>query len=336
MSKNKNRIFLPPIKALKEFSEKYPGIWDILKKVEYAQEELGWADWCYMPIGMTQGALIEFYDDSSTAINDSGIVAGFAGWRRYKDIFKFNEELINELGLSSLDDKLPVEVFDLLPYPYIYIQREDRDGAIIWREDDIDAKRVELRMIALSESGEVITQCIVYLNKGDTLKDSLSKVAKTMESNTKHLKETMEVMEKYTQIYLPLVLYLCAENAEIAQPVSVIGKPKETRIKIKNNPKDEKLGEISFYPVGEQFGIKVRDYKKRFASSYNRSEKAADRSSGATVSPHVRRGHYHHYWAGSEKQKNRRLILKWTAPTFIGLKSAERFEADTVTINVLR
>ena len=36
---------------------------------------------------------------------------------------------------------------------------------------------------------------------------------------------------------------------------------------------------------------------------------------GGKKRPHSRRGHWHHYWAGP--QDDRRLILKWTAPTYI-------------------
>ena len=32
--------------------------------------------------------------------------------------------------------------------------------------------------------------------------------------------------------------------------------------------------------------------------------------------PHTRRGHWHHYWTGTKD--NRKLILKWTAPIFVG------------------
>lgn len=338
MSKNKEKIFLPPIKVLQDLNTKYPGIWDIFKKVEYAQAELGWAKWCYMPVGMCQGA-IGFYDPTS-ALADSGIVAGFAGWRRYKDIFKFDEALIEELGESDLSDEIPIDIFDLLPYPYIYIQRGERDGAIIWREDDIDAKRAELRIIAINESGDVTTQSILHLKRGSTLGEALAEAQKTMESNLRKIKDkpsyetfkkALYLSQKHSQIFLPLILYLCAENAEIAQPISVVGKPKETRIVEKANPRDERLGEVSFYPVGEQFGIRVREYKKRYTAQHSKSE-----PTGRTVAPHVRRGHYHHYWAGSKKEKTRKLILRWVSPMFIGMKSDEVSEANEVTINVLR
>ena len=39
---------------------------------------------------------------------------------------------------------------------------------------------------------------------------------------------------------------------------------------------------------------------------------------GAPKRPHTRRGHWHHYWVGSDKDNSRKLILKWTAPMFIG------------------
>lgn len=36
---------------------------------------------------------------------------------------------------------------------------------------------------------------------------------------------------------------------------------------------------------------------------------------GSAKRPHMRRGHWHNYWAGSGDERH--LVLKWTAPTMI-------------------
>ena len=34
--------------------------------------------------------------------------------------------------------------------------------------------------------------------------------------------------------------------------------------------------------------------------------------------PHSRRGHWHHFWTGAkDKPEERKLVLKWVAPTMI-------------------
>ena len=59
----------------------------------------------------------------------------------------------------------------------------------------------------------------------------------------------------------------------------------------------------------------VKDYDSSFKGCWEMAE-------------YMREGkgkHWHHYWTGSRSDNSRKLILKWTAPTFVG--SAD----DTIT-----
>ena len=50
---------------------------------------------------------------------------------------------------------------------------------------------------------------------------------------------------------------------------------------------------------------------------------------GKSKAPHSRRGHWHHYWVGKKDSGERRLILKWIAPTFVN------GTPNTVNINIV-
>ena len=54
----------------------------------------------------------------------------------------------------------------------------------------------------------------------------------------------------------------------------------------------------------------------------------SDEGSGRRVAPHLRRAHWHHYWAGSEARQNRHLKLRWVAP--ISVNADLREELVTV------
>lgn len=43
-----------------------------------------------------------------------------------------------------------------------------------------------------------------------------------------------------------------------------------------------------------------------------------------SMRPHMRRGHWHHYWVGSrDNDEERKLILKWVAPIMINVLDVE-------------
>ena len=96
---------------------------------------------------------------------------------------------------------------------------------------------------------------------------------------------------------IQLILYIAAENADVYadQPQS---QTRRSYIK-------DKVKEISSYSVGIRIGAAIRKHKTAQDVGVICSHKR----------PHSRRGHWHHYWAGS--QNERRLILKWTVPTYI-------------------
>lgn len=62
----------------------------------------------------------------------------------------------------------------------------------------------------------------------------------------------------------------------------------------------------------------------------NKVGKQRENSSGWTQRPHMRRAHWHHFWTG-KKGEERKLILKWIAPSFINTELGEQ----PATINIV-
>lgn len=71
----------------------------------------------------------------------------------------------------------------------------------------------------------------------------------------------------------------------------------------------DKAGEVRGLDVGIRVGAALRKARRRYEGTENPG-------TGARKRAHTRRGHWHHYWTGP-KNGERKLILKWTAPTFI-------------------
>lgn len=80
------------------------------------------------------------------------------------------------------------------------------------------------------------------------------------------------------------------------------------------------------YDVGIRVGAALR---KAARSEPHRSEGVG---TGTAKRPHSRRGHWHHYWTGP-MDRDRKLVLKWTAPTIIHPDAAQGDNILIVPVN---
>ena len=127
--------------------------------------------------------------------------------------------------------------------------------------------------------------------------------------------------EELLQKTLQLVLYLCAENAELVPEPSATGRESTPALKNVVTRKD-RYSDIRRWDVGVRIGAAIRKYRsdvkiENSASSIEEVE-SKERTGHASPRPHMRRGHWHHFWTGARKDAERKLVLRWIPPTFIG------------------
>lgn len=127
------------------------------------------------------------------------------------------------------------------------------------------------------------------------------------------ISKTMELMRDDTpvdlypaQLVANGVAYLCSVNADIA--TSYVPQ-KGLR---KNNAKRRSMAE--WHDVGYRIGAELRTYRRTLSERREHQ--------GGTVRPHMRRAHWHRYWTGPKKG-DRKLVLKWLAPTMVGVGEIE-------------
>lgn len=73
----------------------------------------------------------------------------------------------------------------------------------------------------------------------------------------------------------------------------------------------DKYSEIRKWDVGIRIGAAIRQK----SASVEKGESIKTASGHSSPRPHMRRGHWHHYWTGPRNvSENRRLILKWLSP----------------------
>ena len=98
--------------------------------------------------------------------------------------------------------------------------------------------------------------------------------------------------------------YLCSANADIT--------PSYTPQKGLKRNNAKRRSQATWHDVGYRIGAELRSYK--------RAESVRGEHQGGTVRPHMRRAHWHHYWTGP-RNGERKLVLKWLAPTMVNVGS---------------
>ena len=109
---------------------------------------------------------------------------------------------------------------------------------------------------------------------------------------------------------LQIVLYILAQNADI------IPDPEQTTITKRGKTIKDKYSEIRKWDVGYRIGNELRK-QKTIPTDYQGGTHNSPR-------PHIRRGHWHHFWTGPRNDiSQRKLILKWLSPMAIAVGDDE-------------
>lgn len=243
--------------------------------------------------------------------------------------------------------QLPIDALYNLPYLSIYIEAPNLDenshGFFVHFEHDVSERnsRMELRFLTVYQDCSVKAHVIhmlqnesLYTCMYEMVREGLYQASKLGEGSLL----PVEVLDEVTKLklhlvskMLQLVLYICAENAEIKQD--------EVQNKIwkrPNSPKSikDKFWEVEKLNCGETISQQIRLLEAHpnyvYYNSINKNEK-----SGTPKTPHVRRGHWHPFWTGSEKEGNRELVLKWQPPLLVNEEKTKDL-MKIVTINKIK
>lgn len=291
--------------------------------------EMIWPDYCLLPINAAAT-----YLQSVQKMSDLQVASGCAEltacwiWRQNKIVYAFDPDMAAALASQAEDvtdtDVLPADLLMHLPYPCIYIKApgllEHMDGFWTWVDFDVNREGPELRIQWVFDTMDASVPQVIHIIPGATIRDC---VLGTMQTTQEHTREQVDMSNlldgaRIILMAIQLLLYLLADNADIDDEpkpqISVVNsrKPKQ---KIQ-----DKAGEITAKTVGVRIGAAFR--RSRRGKSTGGST-----GTGTAKSPHLRRGHWHHYWRGPKDA--RELTLKWTAPTMI---HADAGELDNVIV----
>ena len=334
-----------PLQLLRDINELYPWAWEDMARFHCMNGREGlpsWPDWCYVPMDGATAIVMEGTPKDSAPIEGMiaivQAVAALAPWRLSKEIYVIDPEM-QELLFGQADDlRLDPEILLHLPCQCFYIQfgtplrvsGDDYDGVFVHLESDVHTEDRELRLLYLQdrdgfcvpfglpihldyetiEEGLQHTDEEAYRNIENELPDKKEKIRRIQIGA-----ENREEFVLALKCTLQIVLYLCAQNAEVEPDPKQRPRPQR-----KDDIKD-RYSEVHKWNVGVRIGSAVRAYKKSEAQS---SVKGKTSGTHASLRPHMRRGHWHNFWMGPRNDPTqRRLVLKWVAPTFINIAFGE-------------
>lgn len=321
-----------PLRLVRSCEKRFPGIFPLMDNMREAKgtaEDMDWPDYCHIPIGAAHTALVLAYGLTDREAGEvcAEITACYT-WRQNKIMFDFDLDFARTLALQAYElddfDELPTSLLTHLPYNCVYIRVpglfQDIDGFFAWTEYDINYQRTELRVQYVLHDKKYSVPAVLHLvpngNIGDCISSTNEEIKKHEEvwrRETGIDPEELNVLASGAEdirmllIAVQLLLYLCSSNADIEHTPRL-----QRRATSPKKQKEDKASDVQDAHVGVRIGSVIRRQRSQAPSVT-----PAEEGTGAPKRPHSRRGHWHHYWAGSERKGDRRLILKWTAPTFI-------------------
>lgn len=229
---------------------------------------------------------------------DIARLAGLAAWRATQGIYRFEPDLYDALITTPID-RLPAEVLTLLPEWGIYIETPDRgdvEGFFAHCDYDPRTRGPELRLLLASNDNLIpIAIPIIDGMLSDAIDIAVPGAGTYLAAQCAPL--------------ISLVLYVCSVSADFGHYSTYRPVP----VKTKRGPRLFPPDKPTIVKTGGEIGSILR------ASRYSQREFTSG-PTGRTVSPHVRRAHWHGYWLG----KPPRFEIRWMPPVLV--KSTEPTE----------
>lgn len=321
----------------------YPGAWDAVERLRAARgrELPQWPEWCYLPM---HGAYAIVSGGGERRVpferaHHVGIVGALAAWRMTQGIYRYDPALYGAVIETELDRELPVDPLYRLPEWCVYIETpdqvwrvagEERPIAGIWAHLDWDeriegAPHHELRLVldtarTPEEALDPLAGCIpipLVLGAG-TIGDALARVLASgaREARARGMEPPAELADASAvarQLWplVSLVLYLCADDAEIGDRRARPANPAPTRTR-RHGWRTFAATGPRVWDVGVRIGVALR-------RAYHAEEvRARGEPTGRTVRPHIRRAHWHTFLAGPRAGERERR-LRWLPPIAVKL-----------------
>ena len=290
-----------------------------------------WPDWCYLPMAAVYAIItnVATAEDAKRIMIESGVyrlaeLTAAIIWMRSKVIFSFDHTLSDILMEQPLDSDIPTHIIERLPYQAVYIERdiqtpnEKYKGFFAWLEWDVNNRQQELRLLFLSS--DTHAESVPILMTEGTIDNSLLALISSGAARAS------DILQHPDAQYLLGIIQSDAASASPFPPTNILAGCINHLLYLCSDdpdmPNQQLLKDRRAYDsagaakrpatvdVGYRIGAAIR--KASIPAQTGKSNMHISHNSPA---PHMRRGHWHHFWTGSRTVPgNRKLVLKWLPP----------------------
>ena len=322
-----------PLALVRNFEKEHPGCWALAEDIIESKRvdgKLPWNDLVYLPAHMAGDMFNVTMPD--TVIPES--MAAFASWRRYKQIFHFNESLVEMLMKNSdSTGNIPVEALKQLPFSSFYIEFDENscfeaDGCFVYFDSipatiSYKAGTVELNLLIVCDK-KPVSSIIIALKENMTFSKCVENYLRDCRyDNRNRINQLREYLNSWTPICAALLLYICAINADVSEDKTQKSICIQSKTSVPFTKPKDVFREICKWNVGFRIGNTFKTFESDNASS----------GIGSKKRPHVRRAHFHHYWVG-KKGEERKLVIKWISSMYVNASGCNDIIASTSEIPV--
>ena len=220
-----------------------------------------------------------------------------------KQIYNFDKECFEFLMQDTDVKKIPYKILnDNLPVEAFAIDNEFSAGKLnitqtfVLKNFDHEGKK-QLGVLFLTEKPDYDYVYVHFPLEDVDNKNYDTDLMEKIEKEIQNVgKDTVEALYKI----IPCIVYLCAQNKEL-RPL------KERNGLEKNREKYRAKKGIKTNDVGYYMGSQIKKNKVRYASG-------GFTGTGSSKRPHIRSGHFHHYWTGEGRTE---LTVKFVESTFV-------------------
>lgn len=312
------------LQHLHEISGRYP---DMSRYVDEMLAGKGvdlpnWPSWCFMPMAAWYSIVSATHRLPMLPpelVPEVSVLSALGAWRYCQGVYSIDNELLEALLDSPVSGDLPSDVLYHLPEWCVYVPLEHHPlpwcgyqvmGFWAHLEFDVNTQRTELRFLfdtvdeqlipAVLHLGDWSVADAVNAANAEAIKQAQNAGLKTVTLSTANADQ----MAADIQPFISILLYLCSEEPDIDDAREPGAFPANPRAKkIKKGWKLFPASKVRYWNVGAVIGERLR--------------KELGEVTGRTVSPHIRRAHWHGYWTGP-KAGERKFTFKWIPPILVG------------------
>lgn len=232
-----------------------------------------------------------------------------------KTIYEFDKTLFETLS-DQTDLAVASDTLKRLPFRCAYIcmpvklagpQDTPMDGFFALKKENV------IKCLFVSVDTLAFGQLDIHLDARTFEENEKLSIEEARRYGAEFVRSPNCATTRASKLVVQLLLYLCAANADVQE------RRPATQAKKTNKATTDKRP-VRHWDVGIRVGATIKRNRSYAAKT---QRKGSDHKQHARPRPHLRRGHWSHFWTGKRDSADRERILKWIEPVYINADTSD-------------